>query len=259
MKERYIEVLIAFAFIIIVFSIPFFGRIFIRLFVSNPWLKSLVILLVFVYVILREIKNSSYKNVNLPKEDRIKKLNDTILSIVILFTIIGTLIDISGNFIYNKPLEFILSPFGTLEGTTSMYNIGATYYFNSDFYLILKDGAEVSISKIFIIMYRFIQYLIMLNFIAYIVKKIKSKYLNKVLITQRHEEKLSEELKEKVQQEMNNRKNAEIHKKDVDVELIKVLLKMREENKLVEAIKLLRKDTNYEYSVEEAKEYIKNL
>lgn len=113
---------------------------------TNPWLVSLITSLVFVLVVLGT--NFSWKRYG--------------VYLVCLGAFIGVSLDLTGNPLYNQPLEWLFNNanqhFEILQHT---FQYGSTIETSYDFVLINNNGEVIETVNFFwIFLFRFFQYLI---------------------------------------------------------------------------------------------------
>lgn len=231
--------------LLVIGLIVLFGFIFpivINLFLFNHYFKSIMLLLIFVLVVLKS-KLTWEKNV---------------VILVGIFVILGTLMDAAGNPIYNKPLEWILSPFGQVQIDTNVLNYApGEYSITSKISLIKDSGQVIKLNTVYIYIYRLIQYLVLYSVLATIlgaVVKIMDKRQPKFYVK---EEAISSELELKMDMEKQRREEEKAKRLILPEEVKESVLELKKAQEIIKAIKLIREHTDL--SISEAKKLIEEL
>lgn len=106
---------------------------------------------------------------------------DSTMTIFVAFIagVVGGFLD-SGNFIYNKPLEWIYSSQGKLVFDSNTLDLGGRRYsIDNTVTLITNDGKVEELSRYVVNGFRFAEYFILFLIIGYVIRKIfKSKTTN---------------------------------------------------------------------------------
>lgn len=231
--------------LLVIGLIVLFGFIFpivINLFLFNHYFKSIMLLLIFVLVVLKS-KLTWEKNV---------------VILVGIFVILGTFMDSAGTPIYNKPLEWILSPFGQVQIDTNIFNYAPGEYSITNKISLIKDGGQViKLNTVFLYIYRLVQYLVLYSVLATIlgtVVKIMDKKQQKFYVK---EEAISPELELKIDIEKQRREEEKEKRLILPEEVKESVLELKKAQEIIKAIKLIREHTDL--SISEAKKLIEEL
>jgi ribosomal protein L7/L12 len=243
MKKNLTIVLILFLFIGLILLTGFIFPILINAFFYQPYLKSIVIFVVFAIVVFQ--KRLTWDNY--------------IMIPVAVVTVIGTFMDTSGNVVFNKPLEWMFSSIGQLQIDTSVYNYAPGEYSITDHLRILKDDGQImEIHTVFLYLYRFAQYLIFYVIAAILfgalVKLLPDK---KVIHLVKDREEMTLEMRQKIEAEKRKRENEREQRLILSEEVrtsVKVLISS---NDIIKAIKLVREHTDL--SLGDAKKLVEEL
>lgn len=242
--KKNLTILLSLALIVavLIVLIGFVFPILINVFLFNPYFKSIVLLLAFVLIVLTK-KLTWERNVVL---------------LIGVFVIVGTFMDTSGNLIYNKPLEWILSPFGQVQIETNVYNYAPGEYSITDSMSIIRKSGQVDkINTVFIYLYRLIQYLVLysilatiLGFVVKVIEKRQPKFYVK-------EEEISPELELKMDMEKQRREEEKAKRLILPEEVKERVLRLKKAEEIIKAIKLIREHTDL--SIAEAKKLLEEL
>lgn len=231
--------------LIVIGLIVLFGFIFpivINLFLFNHYFKSIMLLLIFVLIVLKS-KLTWERNV---------------VILVGIFVIFGTFMDSAGNPIYNKPLEWILSPFGQVQIDTNVLNYAPGEYSITNKMSLIKDSGQViKLNTVFIYIYRLVQYLVLYSLLATIlgtVVKIMDKKQQKFYVK---EEAISSELELKMDMEKQRREEEKAKRLILPEEVKESVLELKKAQEIIKAIKLIREHTDL--SIAEAKKLVEEL
>jgi hypothetical protein len=216
------------------------------------WSRAVVFLLLFIiiqfFISSRDIyQKSGYK-----------------YGMIIVFILFVVFWDIEGNALFNKPLEWIISSAGTLKIETLVESYAGTTSINSVFSIVKPDGTLTKIPLVFILLYRVIQYYVLLLLVYFINDKTLVKlysFLRKKIhpVEKREYNELDDEMKEKIKKELDRRERDEQEKENLSPELYEHLKEMKREEKYIQAIRLVRVETDGRLSIEEAKKIIDDL
>jgi|GEM_PF-2347931 len=209
----------------------------------TPYVKSAVILLIFIIIVLKN--KMSWKN--------------NVVFVVGIFSLVGMLMDTAGNPIYNKPLAVIVSSIGELSIETNTYNYAPGEYSITDYIRIIKGEGEVmNLHIILLYLYRFIQYIILYSIVATLlgifVKRMPD---NKLTLLPAAEDELTPELKQKVQAEQRRREEEKIKRQTLPEEVKETVYQLKKSENSIKAIKVIREYTDL--SLEEAKKLLDEL
>jgi heme/copper-type cytochrome/quinol oxidase subunit 4 len=241
-------------FILFIALIPYMGVSILTL-VHKYELRSIIIPVVFIVIQILYCINhkTDDKSTN-------KALMFTFLFISVMFAVF---FNIEGNSLYNKPLEWIVSPFGTLSSVTNVEQFGSTISWSTLFSIVQKNGTTIPISYIFIILYRAVQYTILLRLIWFLNDKTLVRFIRSskrsFTMPQERQEEFDNEMIYKIEEEMQRRKDHENTKRMVSEELYNRLKYMKETGNTIRAIKMLRDETEQAYTLGEAKKFIDDL
>lgn len=231
--------------LIVIGLIVLFGFIFpivINLFLFNHYFKSIMLLLIFVLIVLKS-KLTWERNV---------------VILVGIFVIFGTFMDAAGNPIYNKPLEWILSPFGQVQIDTNVLNYAPGEYSITNKMSLIKDSGQViKLNTVFIYIYRLVQYLVLYSLLATILGtmvKIMDKRQPKFYVK---EEAISSELELKMDMEKQRREEEKAKRLILPVEYKEKVLELKKSGDIIKAIKLVRDNTDL--SLAEAKKLVEEM
>lgn len=213
-------------------------------FLHNVYIRGIGLLVIFSIVVLA------------------KRLtwNNYIVYVIAVFTLFSMMIDTSGNPIYNKPLEWIVSPIGELQVMRDINNYAPGEYAISDNIAILKPNGEVvGLSTVWLYLYRFVQYLVLysiagtlLGVIVRVLPKREIPVIRTVV-----EERLTPEQEQKAAAEMKRRGEAGNSRQFPPEDIQASVLQLKKDGKLIPAIKLVRQYSDM--SLGEAKQYVERL
>ncbi len=183
---------------------------------------------------------------------------------IIIFILFVVFWDIEGNALFNKPLEWAISSAGTLEIETQVESYAGTTSINSVFSIVKPDGTVSKIPLVFILLYRVLQYYILLHLVYFINDKTLIKFysfLRKKLhpVERREYNELDDVMKEKIKNELARRERNEQENEKLSPQLYEQLKEMKREEKYIQAIKLVRVETDGRLSIGEAKKIIDDL
>ena len=110
--------------------------ILIKAFLYEPYVKSIVLFVIFAIVVFRGRFT----------------WNNYIMIPIAVVTIIGTFMDSAGNPFFNKPLEWLVSSVGQMQINTSVYNYAPGEYSITDQLRIIKsDGKIMELHTVFLL------------------------------------------------------------------------------------------------------------
>lgn len=179
--------------------------------------------------------------------------------LVAIFGVISMLIDTTGNWILNKPLELMVSHWGQLVIERSVNNYAPGEFAISDSVSILKHSGEmVKLSVIWLYLYRLLQYLVTYvvlgSFLGLFIKKAPEINL---IHSQTGSEELTDEMRKKIADELRRRQEMSDHKNDLTEDLVAKVRELKDRGKVIEAIKLVRDYTGMPLG--EAKKFVDDL
>lgn len=175
-----------------------------------------------------------------------------------IYAIFVIAFDSAGNAFFNKPLEWITQPFGTLsDPITNTVTFGGAISWNVTFQILQDNGNVITIPNILILLYRAIQYAVWFVIVGYINEKTLIKLAVKIK-THRYKhysDTIDADMEEKIKAEMHKREGAK-QKKEVSEELYKCIKELKEKGDTIRAIKVLRDGTEGTWTLQEAKEFV---
>lgn len=219
------------------------GPIVLKLFLHNDYARSVILLVVFSLVVFG--KRWHWSN--------------GLVYIIALFSFFGMFIDSAGNPLYNKPLEWIVSPFGQLQVDRYVTNYAPGQFSITDNVTILKPDGEVTrFSTIWLYLYRLAQYMVFYSIIGTLLSAIRGKRPESLPLTPTSAaETLTPEMEQRVAAELKRREAAGTALKVVPEEVQAQVRQLKQEGQLIPAIKLVRGHTDM--SLGEAKRYVEGL
>ncbi|WP_019910554.1 hypothetical protein [Paenibacillus sp. HW567] len=214
-----------------------------QLFLHNDYLRSLSLLVVFSIVVL------------------VKRLNWStyLVFAVAIFSFLGMMIDTAGNPVTNKPLEWMVSSIGQLQLEQDVNNYAPGQYVISDNLSILKpDGERVTLSTVWLYVYRCAQYLVLYSMVGTLLAGIRGRvpepYPKPV---QEAEEPPTEEMKQRIAEELKRREAASATLRVLPEEVREHVRQLKKDGQLIPAIKLVRQHTDLPLG--EAKRYVEEM
>lgn len=219
------------------------GPIVLKLFLHNDYARSVILLVVFSLIVFGKRMNWS----------------NGLVIVIALFSFFGMFIDSSGNPIYNKPLEWIISPFGQLQVDRHVTNYAPGQFSITENVTLLKPDGEVTrLSSIWLYLYRLAQYMVLYSIIGTLLSAIRGKRpepwpVSAVTV----DETLTPEMEQRVAAELKRREAAGTALKVVPEDVQAQVRQLKQEGQLIPAIKLVRGHTDM--SLGEAKQYVEGL
>lgn len=227
-------------------AIPYIAKS-VFIFFSTGWLRGVIFTILFIFL-----------QFNLRRKDA------DFLTICLLFfvyTFIVVLFDIEGNELFNKPLEWMTQSLGTLHHSiTDVESFGGRTSWNITFQILQSNGNVITIPIILVLLYRAIQYVAWFVVIGYVNEKTFVKLMPKIKIQyyKHSDDTIDADMKEKIAAEMQKREEAK-QKKEVSDELYMRIKTLKEKGDTIEAIKLLRDETNGTWTLQEAKDFVDTI
>ncbi|WP_110954723.1 ribosomal L7/L12 family protein [Anaerosinus massiliensis] len=218
--------------------------VIIQFYLHNDEARGITLLFIFIGVVL--LKRFTWQNY--------------LVYVIAVFSLIGMIGDTTGNFVYNKPLEWLLSSFGELQIVQNIYNyVPGEYVISNDLILLGSDGSKERLSEIWLYLYRFIQYLITYSILgsllSFIIDRLPAKRM--VIFQKVENDVMTEELAHKVAEELKRREDEKNSKLIISEDIKAELLKLKKNGDLILAIKVVRKYTDL--SLGEAKKFVEDL
>ncbi|UQZ34849.1 hypothetical protein C2I18_15715 [Paenibacillus sp. PK3_47] len=212
-------------------------------FLHNVYIRGMGLLVIFSIVVLA------------------KRLtwNNYMVYVIAVFTLFSMMIDTSGNPIYNKPLEWIVSPIGELQVMRDINNYAPGEYAISDNIAIVKPNGEVTgLSTVWLYLYRFVQYLALYCMVGTVLGAVIRLLPQREIPPMRMvEESLTPEQEQKAAAEIERRAAAGNARQTPPEEVLNTVRQMKKDGKLIPAIKLVRQHSDM--SLGEAKHYVEHL
>ncbi|AIQ66942.1 hypothetical protein [Paenibacillus graminis] len=212
-------------------------------YLHNGYIRGLTLLLVFSIVVLA--KRFTWKH--------------NMVYVIAVFTLFSMMIDTAGNPVFNKPLEWIVSPVGELQVTQDVNNYAPGEYAITDHLTILKQSGEVlKLSTAWLYLYRFFQYLALYSITGTLLGGVIGMLpKHRLPLIQTVYEPLTEEQEQKAAAEMKRRGEAGIVRQTPPEDIQASVRQLKKDGKLIPAIKLVRQHTDL--SLGEAKQYVEKL
>lgn len=214
-----------------------------QIYLHNYYIRGLTLLVIFTGVVLG--KRFTWSN--------------HIVYVIAVVTLVGMMFDTSGNPVYNKPLEWIVSPIGELQVMQDINNYAPGEYAISDNIAILKqDGEIIELSTVWLYLYRLVQYLALYSIVGTVLGAVNRRLPEREYkLIQTVDETLPAELEQKVAAELKRREEAASAGRVLPDDIQASVWKLKQDGKLIPAIKLVRMHTNL--SLGEAKQYVEKL
>lgn len=219
------------------------GPIVLKLFLHNDYARSVILLVVFSLIVFGKRMNWS----------------NGLVIVIALFSFFGMFIDSSGNPIYNKPLEWIISPFGQLQVDRHVTNYAPGQFSITENVTILKPDGEVTrLSTVWLYLYRLAQYMVFYSIIGTLLSAIRGKQPERWPVPAAVvDETLTPAMEQRVAAELKRREAAGTALKVVPEEVLAQVRRLKQEGQLIPAIKLVRQHTDMPLG--EAKQYVEGL
>ncbi|BCJ94240.1 hypothetical protein acsn021_18090 [Anaerocolumna cellulosilytica] len=227
---------------IILFLLIFAFPIVMTAIFFTPYVKSALILLIFISIVLKN--KLSWKN--------------SVVFVVGIFSLVGMLMDTAGNPIYNKPLAVIVSSVGELNIESKTYNYAPGEYSITDYISIIKsEGEVVNLHIILLYLYRFVQYIILYSIVATLLGLLVRRMPdNKIPLVPVVEE-VTPELNQRIQEEKRRREEEKKNRLTLSVEVKDTVIQLKKTENSIKAIKVIREHTDV--SLAEAKKLLDEL
>lgn len=230
---------------IIVFLFGWVLPIAFQLFLHNVWVRGGTLLAIFAAVVLG------------------KRLtwNNGLVYIIGIFAVFGMFMDSSGNPLTNKPLEWIVSPFGELRILQHVNNYAPGEYAINDEMTIIRSGGEaVRLSVAFLYFYRFVQIVVLYSAVGTVLgwlAKLLPQRAVPLPSSPQTEEALPADLKQRMEAEHERRQQEAGQRFLIPEEIKPAVLEMKQKGELIRAIKLVRQHTDL--SLGEAKKLVEQM
>lgn len=236
-----------FVFLFAVVNIVLFGWVLpvvFQYYLHNTYIRGITLLLIFSIVALA--KRFTWKN--------------NIVYVIAVFTLFSMMIDTAGNPVFNKPLEWLVSPVGELQVMRDINNYAPGEYAIRDNITILKQNGEVlELSTIWLYLYRFVQYMVLYSIVGTLLGAIAGRRPQEgmALIQTAGDQPLTAEQEQRAAAEMKRRAEAGSAPHLPPDEILDTVRQMKKDGKLIQAIKLVRQHSSL--SLGEAKQYVERL
>ncbi|WP_379163138.1 hypothetical protein [Paenibacillus sp. sgz5001063] len=214
-----------------------------QFYLYNYYIRGITLLVIFSGVVLwRRFSWSHY-----------------IVYVIAVFALLGMMMDTAGNAIYNKPLEWIVSPVGELQVMQDVNNYAPGEYAISDNLTVLKqDGETITLNTAWLYLYRCVQYLVVYSILGTLLGAVARKMPERGhTLIQTVDETLPPELEQKVAAEMKRREEEGNARRILPEDIQASVWQLKKEGKLIRAIQLVRMHTDLPLG--EAKEYVEKL
>ncbi|WP_185967474.1 hypothetical protein [Clostridium sp. HBUAS56010] len=242
MKKNLTILFVLFILAGIILLAGFVFPILIKAFLYEPYVKSIVLFVIFAIVVFRGRFT----------------WNNYIMIPIAVVTIIGTFMDSAGNPFFNKPLEWLVSSVGQMQINTSVYNYAPGEYSITDQLRIIKsDGKIMELHTVFLYLYRFFQYLIFYSAVSVLFQPVVKLLSGRQVTLPVKKEELSFEMTEKIEAEKRRRAQALEQRHILPEEVRASVLTLKRNQELIKAIKLVRNHTDL--SLGEAKELVEGM
>ncbi|MCE3198766.1 hypothetical protein [Paenibacillus sonchi] len=235
-----------FVFLFAAIMVLLFGWVLpavLQAYLHNNYIRGLTLLVVFSIVVLA--KRFTW--------------NRNIVYVIAVFTLFSMMIDTAGNPVFNKPLEWIVSPVGELQVMQDVNNYAPGEYAITDHITILKQSGEVlELSTAWLYLYRFVQYLALYSIAGTLLGAVIGMLpQHRLPLIQTEDEFLTEEQEQKAAAEMKRREEAGNGRQIPPEDIQASVRQLKKDGKLIPAIKLVRQHTDL--SLGEAKQYVEKL
>ncbi|MEK3899170.1 MULTISPECIES: hypothetical protein [unclassified Paenibacillus] len=219
------------------------GPIVLKLFLHNDYARSVILLVVFSLVVFGKRMNWS----------------NGLVIVIALFSFFGMFIDSAGNPVYNKPLEWIISPFGQLQVDRHVTNYAPGQFSITENVSILKPDGEVTrLSTVWLYLYRLAQYMVLYSIVGTLLAAVRgSKPERWPVPAATVDETLTPHMEQQVAAELKRREAASTSLKVVPEEVQEHVRQLKKDGQLILAIKLVRQHTDMPLG--EAKRYVEEM
>ncbi|CAM4393252.1 hypothetical protein [Paenibacillus typhae] len=236
-----------FVFLFAVVMIILFGWVLpvvFQYYLHNTYIRGITQLLIFSIVVLA--KRFTWKN--------------NLVYVIAVFTLFSMMIDTVGNPVFNKPLEWMVSPVGELQVMQDINHYGPGEYVIADNITILKQSGEVlELSTVWLYLYRFMQYMVLYLLVGTLLGAIsRMRPQQGMMLTQTAgDQPLTAEQEQRAAAEMKRRGEAGNTPYLPPDDILDTVRQMKKDGKLIPAIKLVRQHSSL--SLGEAKQYVERL
>jgi hypothetical protein len=209
----------------------------------NHFIRGLVLALVFIVLVLKKRFNWS----------------NHLVYVIAVFALIGMVWDTAGNPVYNKPLQWIASPFGELQVTQEVDNYAPGQYVISGDMMLVKEGGEtVKLSPVLLHLYRLAQYMLTFSIIGSLLgpftKRLPDQWSRQ---PDPADEALPAELEHKVAVELKRREEEGNKRRQLPEDIQASVWELKQKGELIRAIKIVRQHTDL--SLGEAKKMVEDM
>lgn len=230
---------------VIVFLFGWVLPVIFQTFLHNAWVRGGTLLVIFAGVVLA--KRFTWKS--------------GLVYIIGIFAVLGMFIDTAGNPLTNKPLEWIVSPFGELQIVQNVNNYApGQYTINDEMTIIRSGGEEVRLSVAILYLYRFLQIVLLYSAVGSLLgwlAKLLPQRAVPLPSSQQAYEAVPADLEQRIEAEQQRRQGALDNRYSLPGEVQASVWEMKQKGQLIQAIKLVRQHTDL--TLGEAKAFVEQM